>query len=317
MRALHLAWLFLVSLAPATASWAGGLSVGVETNAVLAQDMTLVADPTLTLIETDNKTSLTTFRTMSYFRQVNYNADGSTTTTNRAWGNINNSSTYMFIKLGYATEYFEGSAKIGAANKTLTLKETTNRFEARNDLSRDTRSVSEGISMEMNHGFAYGFEVRGQPYDTESISVLVSLRFDQAVNQGDRERTTSITYSTMGAVLSQSSNESSFDISHLRYGLGVSAAFKFEHFVPFIGFDYIEGRFRVTQKDVTTSSVYSVAGALTTGTSTISQVDYTLKPKVPIGAMLGFTVPFERGGITIEGRLRGDSSLRFSAYVGF
>ncbi|MBI4677904.1 MAG: hypothetical protein HY748_10010 [Elusimicrobia bacterium] len=322
---------------------AGGLSLGIEANSVFNQDMKLNAAPVLTRIETNNITQVTTFRSMNYFSMVDYfPADtvvsynhrnrniydyfpaGTTVTYSRGWDNMDWSGHYVMLKLGYSSEFIEGSAKIGAASKALSRKEaeffaSTNTQNAAY-LGRASGAVFEGMEVTFDKGFAYGFELKGQPYDTENFSVMAALRFDHAFNTVDAYKAVGIQYSTIttGLVLSQHTGEGTYDISHLRYGLSLTAALKFEHFVPFLGLDYMEGRLRVVQRKVTSSTWYSYpAGVVTSGTTVIEELTYTLRPKIPIGAAIGVTFPFERGGITIEGVMRSQNALKISGYIGF
>ncbi|MBI5625178.1 MAG: hypothetical protein HY924_15480 [Elusimicrobia bacterium] len=334
---------FLAALLLPAQALAGGLSLGIEANTVFNQDMKLNASPVLTRIETDNVTRVTTFRSMDYFSMTEYFPStttvtydyrnrnifdtfpsGTTVTYNRGWDNIDVTGNYIFLKLGYATEYFEGSAKIGAASKVINWKEAE-AFTSTNTYNptypgRTSSAIFDGIQVTFDKGFAYGFELKGQPYENENFGVVATLRFDHSFNTVDTFKAVGIQYSTAptGEILGQYTGEGTVDISHLRYGLALTATLKLEYFVPYLGFEYMDSRLRVTHRKVFTSTQYAFpSGAVTSATSTIDELTYTLKPKVPIGAVLGITFPFERGGITLEGTMRSSNSLRVFGYIGF
>ncbi|MFA6317498.1 MAG: hypothetical protein WC943_08775 [Elusimicrobiota bacterium] len=336
LASLAALWLPLPALA-------GGLSVGIEANTVFNQDMKLNASPVLTRIETNNMTQVTTFRSMNYFTMVDYYpstttvsydyrnrniADtfpsGTTATYSRGWDNIDVTGNYIYLKIGYSTEYFEGSAKIGSASKVINWKEvesfvSTNTYNPAY-VGRQSNAVFDGIQVTFDKGFAYGFEIKGQPYENENFGVMASIRFDHSFNTVDTFKAVGIQNSTTtaGEVLNQYTAEGTVDISHLRYGLSLTATLKLEHFVPYLGLEYMDARLRVVHRRAFTSTQYNFpSGTTASATSTIEELTYTLKPKVPIGAVLGLTFPLERGGITLEGTMRSSNSLRVFGYVGF
>jgi hypothetical protein len=342
VRAKLLVPAFLASLLLPLQALASGLSLGIEANSVFNQDMKLNASPVLTRIETNNATQVTTFRSMNYFSMVDFYTStttisydyrnrnitntfpaGTTVTYNRGWDGIDVSGNYIFLKLGYSTEYLEGSAKIGAAGKVINWKEvesfsSTNTFNPAY-LGRTSNSVFDGVQVVFDKGFAYGFELKGQPYENENFGVVATLRFDHSFNTVDTFKAVGIQYSTdtAGQVLSQYTGEGTVDISHLRYGLALTATVKFEHFVPYLGFEYMDSRLRVVQRRVFASTQYAYPAGTASGTSVVEELTYTLKPKVPVGAVLGVTFPLERGGITLEGTMRSSNSLRVFGYIGF
>ncbi|MBI5882506.1 MAG: hypothetical protein HZB91_05315 [Elusimicrobia bacterium] len=343
MRAKLLVPAFLAVLWAPAQAWASGLFLGIEANSVFNQDMKLNASPVLTRIETNNVTQVTTFRSMNYFTMVDFFPStttisydyrnrnitntfpaGTTVTYNRGWDGIDVSGNYIFLKLGYSTEYFEGAAKIGAASKVINWKEVE-AFASTNTanpayLGRNSNTVFDGIQVAFDKGFAYGFELKGQPYENENFGVVAALRFDHSFNTVDLFKAVGIQYSTdtTGQVLSQYTGEGTTDISHLRYGLSLTATVKFEHFVPYLGLEFMDSRLRVVQRRVFANTEYAYpTGIVTSGTTVIEELTYTLKPKVPVGAVLGVTFPLERGGITLEGTMRSSNSLRVFGYIGF
>ncbi len=296
----------------------GGISFGVESRSVFGQDMVLTSDPVLTRLQSNNLTSVATIRTMSYMREVAFNGL-STTTFRRKWSKIDNNSQYTYLRMGYSSAFMEGMVKVGAAGKLIALKETgesdVDNPGAAADIANQTIDFS--YRAQWSQGFAYGFEIRGQPYESDNFSVLAGLHFDHIINNGDIQKQVSINVSTRSLELGRTTVERSNEFSHLRYGLTVSAALKFEQILPFLGLEYADARMRIQRKDVTVTQTFDAAGAVTASETITDELAYTLKPKTLVGLVVGFTIPFERGGITLEGRMRGEDSLKFSGYIAF
>lgn len=336
MRFFVLATAWTWALGTALCS-AGGFTVGVEGGTLFSQEFKLKTNPTVTRVITDNLTSVTRTLSNSYFKETILSS-GSTTnfttwngaftrkitlpsvstlTVTRDWSNINHNAQYLFVKASYSTEYLEGILKLGTGTHRLTRKETSTllREPPGAPAVATTDNIQTNLA-DLPAGFAYAFHLRGQPYQTDSFHIITDLHFEQAMHKGITDSFVSVGKSTSGATIGQTSVFRSIDMDQFGWGLAVSASMNLGAVQPYMGLSYADGSIKGIQRTSVLDEVYT-SGALTEGTTTIETVEYLLKPKVPISLLLGLTFPFDRGAITIEGKVQGQNMLTLSGFIGF
>ena len=87
----------------------------------------------------------------------------------------------------------------------------------------------------------------------------------------------------------------------------VTVGMRLEHFHPYLGLSYDDGILKGTNQ--TTS--------LSGNTTTIENLAYIFKPKMKESLVMGLSFPFESGGISVEGRMEGETSISIAGFVGF
>ena len=140
----------------------------------------------MTRTQVNNTTSLSTTRVTDYFNDINPNlTNGSTTTTQRSWNNIQDSANYLFLKGSYATEYLELVLRLGMGDKRITYYETDYADTAQSGMPDNIgQGANTNTLVSMAQGFAYGFNVRGEPYQTDDFQVLMDAHYTEMFNKG-------------------------------------------------------------------------------------------------------------------------------------
>lgn len=296
----------------------GGLTFGVEATSVFDQEMVLLSNPSVTRLRTDTLTSLSTLRSGDYFTDFDSPA-GSSVTTIRTWEKIDHNATYVFLKTSYATEYLEVVAKLGGATKKIIRTEKSLRFKTPQPAGApiEVANVGERSNVvDLPPDFAYGFELKGQPYDSELFSVMTSLYFMKQTNNGRTSETFDVGLTTGGTQISNNVVNRSVEMSQINYGLTASAMMKFESFMPYLGLGYGDGRLKSM---IQTSSIAQTFtnGNLTASSTTAETIEFTLKPKIKPFLAIGFNFPFEKGGVNVEFRIRGETSMTVGGFIAF
>lgn len=289
----------------------------MEAESLFSQDLKLRGDPSITLSRTDNLTGLTVTRAGNYFTQID-SVSGTTTSAVRLWDKIDNSSNILFVKGSYSSEYFEGIVKLGAANKQITRREQSTETAENATLATvvTNRTVQSSI-IDIPQGFAYGFQIRAEPYATDDFSVVTDMRWNQMIYKAKTTDNLAISKSTTSVRQQNVSNLSDLDYDEINYGASLTVAMKLGAVHPYVGLGYSDGKLKVTQKSSNITETYNAAGAVATSQTTLQTTTYTLSPKTRISIIVGLSIPFEKGGVNIEGKMQGESSLKVSGFIGF
>lgn len=303
-------------LGPRSAFADGAFTIGMEAKSVLDQKLVLSNSPAMTRTRIDSLTQVSTTRSTNYFKDLD-SVNGSTTTSLRSWDQLSGSGSYLFLKGSFATEYIEAILRLGAANKRIDHREKATTLTSKGgqpDVSG--QSSDESTLVELPQGFAYGFNVRGEPYQTDDFIILLDAHFTQIFNKGNKSQSFAVNTTTTGVVLSQNASQNLIDFDERLWGLTASVSMRLESFHPYLGLSYDDGILKGTNQLTTNVQTYA-NGALTGGATTIENLQYILKPKSKVSLVLGLSFPFERGGVTIEGRMQGETSLAVGGFIAF
>ena len=210
-------------------------------------------------------------------------------------------------------------AKLGAATKKIIRTEKTLRFTTPQPAGAPIAVANTGDRsnvIDLPPDFAYAFELRGQPYESEMIAVLASIYFMKQTNNGRTSETFDVATTTNGVMVSNGVVNRSVEMSQINYGLTVSAALKFESFMPYLGLGYADARLKSMVQTSSIAQTYT-NGALTASTTTSETMEFTLKPKNKPYLAIGFNLPFEKGGVNVEWRIRGETSMTVGGFIAF
>jgi len=273
----------------------------------------------MTRTRTNNITNVSTTRTGDYFVEIDSQTAKSVTYL-RHWDNINLSANYLMMKTSYSTEYLEAMIKVGPANTKISRRESAvaTHFPFNGSAVSVESAQYDSSIVDLPQGFAYEFRVRGEPYSTEDFSVVTEAFFNSLTNKGNGFTTSSVIKSTETepVLMSRTFTQGHIEYEQFGYGIGVSVAMKLGTMHPYMGLGYTDGKTKVSQMSTRLDEAYT-GGVLTTGISTSEKLEYILTPKTKISLRVGFSIPFEKGGMNVEGKLGGENSLALSGFIGF
>lgn len=319
--------LCLLFLCAGRASADGGFTLGIEAESIFSQDLQIYQSPTITRTRTDLTTGLSTIQSVPYFSQSSA-VNGTTTTFVRAWQNLDASGAYTYMKGSYSTQYFEFIAKLGAANRLVRVREhQIGQTDAAGTTSITNDQTTFLSLAELPQGFAYSLELRGEPYEGDSFRIMTGIHLSQMINKATmRDDSQTIFTSSTNITQQLIHSQNRVDYDEINYGFSIIGAIKTEHLVPYLGLYYNDGRYKITNTNLTVTQNLDKNGAFQAGsTSVLDTVSYVLTPKLQklvlfkakASLVIGLNFPFENGGITLEGKYQGQSSITLSGHVGF
>jgi hypothetical protein len=308
--------LFLCLL-PGLARAESGFTFGVEATSLFSLELKPKPNPSITRVRTDNLTSVSTTRSGDYFKDSDA-VNGTSTTYTREWSGISTSANFLFVKGSYSTEFFETIVKLGSANRRIDRKEKTlDTIQPPGGASKTEENQSLTSSLvDLPQGFAYGFEIRGSPYQTENFSVLASIHYTQSILRGTPIESSKVQTTTTGVMLTNTSTLQQVDFDHYDYGLTLAVTANLLAVHPYLGLAYADGKLKGRDRTATVNETYT-NGAIATSVSTVQTIEYTMIPNKKVSFVAGVSFPFERGSVNLEGKMQGENSISINAVLGF